>query len=90
MGTPPKGKSPRSLTKMETSHLDICDRFRMVRLELKLTAEQMAERLGLTTSYVKSVENRYFTPNLFALKAMHREFGYSYEWLIEGKGRQKK
>jgi transcriptional regulator with XRE-family HTH domain len=76
--------SRRSMTKMVDRHLDICDRFKLCRLEGKMTQVEMAEVLGVTKSYIKMVEGRKLTPNLYAIKAMRRRLGRTYDWIIDG------
>lgn len=83
-----KGKSRLSMTTMPQHHLDICDRFRLVRLEKGYTQTEFAEKLGLTLSYVKMVEVRSVTPNLYAIKQMRAVFGCSYDWILDGKGKK--
>jgi ribosome-binding protein aMBF1 (putative translation factor) len=76
-------------SEMPMAHLDICDRFKLVRLESGLTQKEFAEKLTLTESYIKQIEIRSFTPNIFALKQLHRHFKVNYTWLLDGEGPRK-
>jgi ribosome-binding protein aMBF1 (putative translation factor) len=76
-------------SEMPMSHLDICDRFKLVRLESALTQKEFAEKLTLTESYIKQIEVRSFTPNIFALKQIRKHFGVNYAWLLDGAGPRK-
>ena len=77
-----------SMTQMPQHHLDICDRFRLVRLERMETQLGFAELLGLTVSYVKMIEGRRVTPNIYAIKRLHKVCGKSYDWILDGEGRK--
>lgn len=74
---------------MPMAHLDICDRIKLLRLESKLTQAEFAEKLDLTLSYIKQIEIRSFTPNIYTLKQIHKVTGAKYDWLIDGRGPKK-
>lgn len=79
----------KNATTMQQYYLDICDRFLLARMENKFVQSEWAKSLRLTESYVKAIELRRFTPNLFAIKELHHKFGYSYQWIIDGVGEKK-
>jgi len=54
-----------------------------MRMETQL---EFAKVVGLTLSYVKMVEGRRFTPNIYAIKQVHVVCGVSYDWLLDGVG----
>lgn len=83
------GYSRRGLSTMPKYHYEICDRFRLCRLEECMTIKEFSEVMGLTISYVKNLEAKAYTPNIYAIMQMHKVFGCSYEWILEGKGRRK-
>ena len=85
---PKKGVAVRLTTTMPVHHFDICDRFKLARAEMKMTQYEFSKALNLTESYVKAIETRVFTPNIFAMKQL-RAKGYSYDWILEGKGEKK-
>lgn len=74
---------------MPMAHLDICDRIKLLRLEAKVTQAEFAKMLSLTESYIKQIEVRNFTPNIYTLKQIHRVTGARYDWLIDGIGPKK-
>ena len=76
---------PKKVT-IPQSHLDICDRFKLIRLQNKLTQKDFGEKTGLNISYIKNIEVRNFTPNLFAIKQLRKEFNVNYDWLLDGTG----
>jgi transcriptional regulator with XRE-family HTH domain len=73
---------------MPAQHLEICDRFRLCRLEAKLTQQDFATALGLTISYIKMVETRKLSPNLFSIQQLAKVTSRSYEWIIDGTGKK--
>jgi transcriptional regulator with XRE-family HTH domain len=79
----------KSGSQMPMAHLDICDRIKLLRLESKLTQREFAEKIGATESYIKQVETRTFTPNIYFLKQIRKVTGVSYDWLIDGHGPKK-
>lgn len=81
--------SRRSLSAMPKHYFEICDRFKLVRLEEKLTQEDFAKAIGLTESYIKALENRNSSPNIFSIQQLHKHFGRNYDWIIDGKGKKK-
>ena len=81
-----KAKSRLGMTKMPQHHLDICDRFKTVRLESNMTQAEFAQVLDLNLSYVKMIETQKVTPNIYAIKQLHAVFRRGYNWIIDGEG----
>jgi len=88
MATPKKKatpkKSPRSLSKMDPTHFDINERFKLVRLTSNLTQKGFAEKTGLGLPYIKAIEQYKFTPTVAAIKMLHKAFDTPYHWIFEG------
>lgn len=85
---PKKGVAVRLTTEMPQHHLDICDRFRLARKEAGVTQYEWSKELSLTESYIKAIEARTFTPNIFAIKQLRKK-GYTYDWILDGTGKKK-
>lgn len=62
------------------------ERIRQVRKTLDLTLEQFGSKLGVTKVAISNIEkgNRNLTEQM--TKAICREFGVNYTWLMTGKG----
>jgi transcriptional regulator with XRE-family HTH domain len=58
------------------------ERFRLRRLELKLTQEELAERSGINQSTVSQLERGEQAPSLRSLIALAQALGVSIEWLL--------
>ena len=62
------------------------DRVRALRKELKLTQEEFASSVGLSTIYISMIENGSRTLADRTLSDICRIFNVSYEWLKNGYG----
>ena len=58
-----------------TSEQRICQRLKSMRNQLGLTVRQVAERTGLSASYVSSVENGYTRPSVAGLLKLSQAYG---------------
>jgi transcriptional regulator with XRE-family HTH domain len=68
--------------KKETIWREVGKRLKKLRLELKYSKKQMAQRLGINlNSYYKN-ENGNSFPWLYSLYRLHKDFGISMDWLI--------
>jgi transcriptional regulator with XRE-family HTH domain len=68
--------------KKETIWREVGKRLKKLRLELKYSKKQMAQRLGINlNSYYKN-ENGTSFPWIYSLFRLHKDFGVSMDWLI--------
>jgi transcriptional regulator with XRE-family HTH domain len=68
--------------KKETIWREVGKRLKKLRLELKYSKKQMAQRLGINlNSYYKN-ENGTSFPWIYSLYRLHKDFGISMDWLI--------
>jgi len=68
--------------KKETIWREVGKRLKKIRLELKYSKKQMAQRLGVNlNSYYKN-ENGTSFPWLYSLYRLHKDIGISMDWLI--------
>lgn len=65
--------------------MEICKRFKKVRKDAGLTQPKYAKILGISRSAVNAIENQRYLPSIQMLQTIHKEFGISYDWLIDGK-----
>ena len=78
-------KRGKAATQMPQHHLDICDRFRLIReMYDGSTQAGFAKKLNVTLSYIKRIEVRDFTPNIYAIKQLSSVFNISYDWILDG------
>ncbi|MFK8115217.1 MAG: helix-turn-helix domain-containing protein [Rubripirellula sp.] len=64
--------------------VELAQRIRRMRLERKLTLEEVASRSGLTRSWLSKVENFRITPSLPALGQIAAALGVTTAKLVEG------
>lgn len=69
--------------KFERFRLDLGYRLRSIREFHELTLEEMAERIGVSISYVRISESGKETPNLMYLYAVSKTFGFNLEDFVE-------
>lgn len=62
----------------------IGDRIALLRAQLGLSGEQLAERLGLTKGTVSQWETNRSVPKYEHLKRLRQLIDFSYDWLYEG------
>jgi transcriptional regulator with XRE-family HTH domain len=68
--------------------VELAQRIKGLRLERRLTLEQVASRTGLTPSWLSNVENFRVTPSLPALGQIAEALGVSVAELVEGLDRK--
>ncbi len=61
-------------------------RIRLIRKENKLTQQQLADKLGVSRSFLNRLENEKENPSLILLKLISKSFNVSFEWLQLGIG----
>lgn len=64
---------------------DICERFRITRIEQGLRQIDYAEMLGVKLSLVKNIERGTCAPSYDVVRRWKKRFHVSYEWILEGK-----
>lgn len=70
---------------MKKSDLNtINGRFRQVRLDKRLTQDEFAKEIDMTRMGVNAIEIGRYEPRLEILRLIHKRFGVSYSWLIDG------
>lgn len=62
----------------------IAERLKEIRREARMTQKEMAVVVGLTSGSVGALENAYYTPNFDVLRRIHKTFGVSYDYIIDG------
>lgn len=62
------------------------ERIAWVRTQIKLSQEEMANRLGLSRNYISLIENGNRTPSDRTIADICREFGVDRVWLETGVG----
>lgn len=65
--------------------IQICKRFKKVRLEAKLTQPKFAAKLDLTRSAVNAIEHFRYCPSVETIKKIKKVFNKSYDWILDGK-----
>lgn len=63
----------------------LCDRFKQIRLEAGLTQPEYATKLKMTRSSVNAIEHYRYSPSISTIMKLKKNFGRSYNWIIEGK-----
>ncbi len=64
--------------------VELAERIRALRIDQRLTLEEVASRTGLTRSWLSKVENFRVTPSLPALAEIARALGVTTSKLVEG------
>lgn len=64
--------------------VELAERIRALRIDQRLTLEEVASRTGLTRSWLSKVENFRVTPSLPALAEIARALGITTSKLVEG------
>jgi transcriptional regulator with XRE-family HTH domain len=65
--------------------MSLGQRIRQKREALKLTQEQLAKNLGLTSQYISIIEQDKRSPSLSALAKLAEELGVTIDYLVSGK-----
>lgn len=65
--------------------MSLGQRIRQKREALKLTQEQLAKNLGLTSQYISIIEQDKRSPSLLALAKLAEELGVTIDYLVLGK-----
>lgn len=81
----PVSTDPVDLSRAESKHKDICERFRKVRTDNRITQKEFAEILQVSESTIKQVERGASAPTYDVLRLLKRKFGVSYDFMIDGK-----
>lgn len=61
------------------------ERIKAIRHGVKLTQAQFAPTIGLSLHVLSSIERDKITPSLSVLRAIELKYGYSREWILEGR-----
>lgn len=64
--------------------MNLGERVKIKRENLKLTQEQLAGALGLTSQYISAIEQNKRIPSLLSLVQLANELGTSVDYLISG------
>lgn len=64
---------------------DINNRFRKVRVEADLSAQEFGEMLGEPWTTIRAIESGRQNPTIDQIRKLHKRFKKSYEWIIDGK-----
>lgn len=67
--------------------MSLGQRTRQRREALKLTQEQLAKSLGVTSQYISVIEQDKRSPSLLALGKLAEELGVTIDYLVSGKER---
>ena len=70
--------------------VELAQRIKLLRVQQSLTLEEVAQRTGLTRSWLSKVENFRVTPSLPALAQIAQSLGVSIATLVEGLDRKPK
>lgn len=62
------------------------ERIKQVRSSLNLTRAQFGKRLGVSGDVINNLERGRVEPKETIIKLMCKEFGVSYQWLVNGLG----
>jgi transcriptional regulator with XRE-family HTH domain len=65
--------------------MSLGQRIRQKREALKLTQEQLAKNLGLTSQYISIIEQDKRSPSLSSLAKLAEELGVTIDYLVSGK-----
>jgi len=68
--------------------MDICDRFREIRLSLSLSQPEMSERIGLSRNAWQTYELGKSTPGTLVYQELLK-LGFSADWIMNGVGRMR-
>jgi len=63
----------------------ICKRFKQVRKEAGLTQIDFGSKIGLTREAVSAIELGRYCPPVDAIRKIKKNFGRSYNWILDGK-----
>ena len=59
----------------------ICENFRALRVESGKNQREFGEQLGVSTDYIKSVENKRFAPSHALIKYLANMYNVSIDWM---------
>lgn len=65
--------------------MNLGQRIKQRREALRLTQEQLANKLGLTSQYISIIEQDKRSPSLSALAKLAEELGVTVDFLVSGK-----
>lgn len=62
------------------------ERIKQIRSSLKLTRAEFGKRLGVSGDVINNLERGRVEPKEIIIKLICKEFGVSYQWLVNGLG----
>ena len=62
------------------------ERIKQIRSSLKLTRAEFGKRLGVSGDVINNLERGRVEPKEMIIKLICKEFGVSYQWLVNGLG----
>lgn len=62
------------------------ERIKQIRNSLKLTRAEFGKRLGVSGDVINNLERGRVEPKEMIIKLICKEFGVSYQWLVNGLG----
>ena len=78
-------KQERGRLKMaENEDRQLAERIRAARAYVQMNQTDFAKALGVSQSYLSTMEKGTSQPSVDVLRALHRMTGWRYEWILEG------
>lgn len=78
-------KQERGRLKMaENEDRQLAERIRAARAYVQMNQTDFAKALGVSQSYLSTMEKGTSQPSIDVLRALHRITGWRYEWILEG------
>jgi len=81
--TPVSAKKQKQNT--DERSLGIASRMREIRTKEGFTQREWSKVIGLSSPAVGAIENSWYLPNIDVLKIIKDKYGYSYDYLLDGK-----
>lgn len=66
--------------------MNISERFKTLRKIKKLSQTEFGERVGVSRSVIKNIENELVEPKELFIKQVCKEYRVNFMWLTEGEG----
>lgn len=83
---PATKKSPRSnQSKLPKTFPEVNKRFKEIREEMGLTQRELADKMGIHVSMMKSIENTVVVPNIYCIIMLSKTSGRSCDFILLGK-----
>lgn len=67
---------------------DVNARLKQIRSDMGITQTELSNRIGVTLSMVKSIENIVVTPNLYYIISLSNASGKSTDFILKGKDKK--